>query len=67
MSPPLRSSEALESLRSENEILTAENTKLAWSSTWKNLASGALIVLVGIVIGLVIPRGGSASRSRLKL
>jgi len=59
--------EELESLRSENELLTAENTKLRWASTWKNLAVGGAIVLVGIIIGLVIPRGGAASRTRLKL
>ena len=59
--------EELESLRSQNEILTAENTRLRWSSAWKNLAVGGAIVLAGIVIGLVIPRGGSGSRTRLKL
>lgn len=56
----------LESLRQRSSELEAENARLSVAATWKNMATGVAIMLLGALIGLVIPRGG-VSRTRLKL
>jgi SH3 domain protein len=56
----------LDSLRQRSTELESENARLSVSSTWKNMATGVAILLLGALVGLVIPRGG-ASRTRLKL
>lgn len=57
----------LDTLRERNDYLEVENSRLSFSSTWKNMATGAGVVLAGILIGFMIPRGTGASRSKLKL
>jgi SH3 domain protein len=57
----------LDSLRQRSSELESENARLSVSSTWKNMATGVAILLLGALIGLVIPRGGVSSRTRLKL
>jgi SH3 domain protein len=56
----------VESLRKRNSDLEHENARLSAAATWKNMATGVGIMLLGALIGLVIPRGG-VSRTRLKL
>jgi SH3 domain protein len=56
----------LDSLRQRSSELEAENARLSVAATWKNMATGVAIMLLGALIGLVIPRGG-ANRGRLKL
>jgi len=56
----------LDALRQRNAELENENARLSVAATWKNMATGVGIMLLGALIGLVIPRGG-ASRTRLKL
>ena len=56
----------LDSLRQRSSELENENARLSVSSTWKNMATGVAILLLGALVGLVIPRGG-VSRTRLKL
>lgn len=55
----------LEQLRARNEGLEAKNTDLAFASGWKDMATGALIIVVGMVIGLLV-RGASRDR-KIKL
>jgi SH3 domain protein len=55
-----------EGLRKRNAELEDENARIGAASTWKSLATGAAIILVGALIGMLIPRGG-VSRTRLKL
>ncbi len=59
----------LEALRASAEELEIENAELRWSTGWRSMATGAVVVLVGILIGIVIPRGGSGTRGarRIKL
>jgi uncharacterized protein YgiM (DUF1202 family) len=56
----------LEALRQRNAELEHENARLSVASGWKSMATGAGIILLGALIGLLIPRGGM-SRGRLKL
>ncbi len=56
----------LDELRSSNQELLSEVNELTWSSGWKSMATGAAVIVLGMVIGLLIPRG-SGARNRLKL
>jgi len=56
----------IDSLRKRSSDLEQENARLSAATTWKNMATGVGIMLLGALIGLVIPRGG-VSRTRLKL
>lgn len=56
----------IEDLRARNERLEASNADLAFSSGWKDMATGAAIVVVGMVIGLLAPRGTRPGR-KIKL
>lgn len=56
----------LDSLRQRSSELENENARLSVSATWKNMATGVAILLLGALVGLVIPRGG-VNRTRLKL
>ncbi|MGH7289982.1 MAG: TIGR04211 family SH3 domain-containing protein [Myxococcota bacterium] len=58
--------EQLSSLRERNQVLEADVSRINASARWKSLTAGAGILLVGILIGLIAPRGGG-TRSRLKL
>ncbi len=58
--------EELATLRERNRVLEDDASRAAASARWKSLTAGAAIVLVGILIGLIAPRGGG-SRSKLKL
>ncbi|MGH2899978.1 MAG: TIGR04211 family SH3 domain-containing protein [Solirubrobacteraceae bacterium] len=58
--------EQLSTLRERNQVLEADVSRSDASARWKSLTAGAGILLVGILIGLVAPRGGG-TRSRLKL
>lgn len=58
--------EQLASLRERNQVLEADVSRINANARWKSLTAGAGILLVGILIGLVAPRGGG-TRSRLKL
>jgi len=58
--------EELVTLRERNRVLEADASRMDASARWKSLTAGAGIVLVGILIGLIAPRGGG-TRSRLKL
>ena len=56
----------LEDLRAQNELLSNENSELTFSTGWKDMSAGAGIILVGMVIGLLAPRGRGGSR-KIKL
>jgi SH3 domain protein len=58
--------EELASLRERNRVLESDASRASATARWKSLTAGAGIVLVGILIGLIAPRGGG-TRSRLKL
>lgn len=58
--------EELANLRERNRVLEDDAASASATARWKTLAAGAAITLVGILIGLVAPRG-SGQRSRLKL
>lgn len=58
--------EELAVLRERNRVLESDASRMNASARWKSLTAGAGIVLVGILIGLIAPRGGG-TRSRLKL
>ena len=53
-------------LRERNRVLESDAARANANARWKSLTAGAGIVLVGILIGLIAPRGGG-TRSRLKL
>ncbi|MEE9278681.1 MAG: TIGR04211 family SH3 domain-containing protein [Myxococcota bacterium] len=57
----------LEQLRARNEALEASNADLAFSSGWKDMATGASIIVVGMIIGLLAPRGASRAGRKIKL
>ncbi len=57
----------LEELRAENEGLEATNADLEFSSGWQDMAAGAGIMLVGMVIGLLGSRGTVRSGRKIKL
>jgi len=56
----------LSKLRERNRVLEDDAASASATARWKTLATGSAITLVGILIGLVAPRG-SGQRSRLKL
>lgn len=58
--------EQLSTLRERNQVLEADVSRINANARWKSLTAGAGILLVGILIGLIAPRGGG-TRSRLKL
>jgi uncharacterized protein YgiM (DUF1202 family) len=58
--------EELAMLKERNRVLEADASRANATARWKSLTAGAGIVLVGILIGLLAPRGGG-TRSRLKL
>ncbi len=58
--------EELAALRARAESLQEDVSRLNAGARWKSLTAGAGIVLFGILIGLLAPRGGG-TRSRLKL
>jgi hypothetical protein len=47
-------------------VLEVDASNASANARWKALTAGAGIVLVGILIGLIAPRGGG-TRSKLKL
>lgn len=53
-------------LKERNRVLEDDASRANATARWKTLAAGAAITLVGILIGLLAPRG-SGQRSRLKL
>lgn len=57
----------LEQLRARNEGLEATNADLEFSSGWQDMAAGAGIMLVGMVIGLLGARGTSRGGRKIKL
>jgi SH3 domain protein len=56
--------EELAELRRRVEELTTSNVELAGSSRWRMLATGGGIVLVGMLIGVLVPRGSGSQRTR---
>ena len=58
--------EELASIKERNRVLEDDASRANATARWKSLATGAGITLVGILIGLLAPRG-SGTRSRLKL
>jgi len=58
--------EELAALRARADSLQEDVSRLNAGARWKSLTAGAGIVLFGILIGLLAPRGGG-TRSRLKL
>lgn len=57
----------LETLRDENVALSTENMRLSGAERWRSLGMGALIAFVGVLVGVVWPRGGGRSARRIKL
>jgi uncharacterized protein YgiM (DUF1202 family) len=58
--------EELSTLKDRNRVLEEDASRADATARWKTLATGSAITLVGILIGLLAPRG-SGTRSRLKL
>ena len=58
--------EELSTIKERNRVLEDDASRASATARWKTLATGAGITLVGILIGLLAPRG-SSTRSRLKL
>ncbi len=57
----------LEMLRTETATLRTENLQLSGAERWRSLGMGALIAFVGILVGVVWPRGGTRGARRIKL
>jgi SH3 domain protein len=57
----------LDATRARALELETENARLQGGSRWRELLTGAAIVLFGLLIGAVLPRGGAARARRLKL
>ncbi len=57
----------LDTLRSRVRELQVENIRLSGSTRWKELASGGAVVLIGMLIGSMISKGGTKRARRLKL
>lgn len=57
----------LEMLRTETTTLRTENLQLSGAERWRSLGMGALIAFVGILVGVVWPRGGTRGARRIKL
>ena len=53
-----------EALRARIQTLEAKNARLTEASRWQELTAGGAIVLIGILIGSLIPRGGSRQHTR---
>jgi uncharacterized protein YgiM (DUF1202 family) len=58
--------EELAQLKERNRVLEDDASRASSTARWKMLAAGSGITLVGLLIGLLAPRG-SGQRSRLKL
>ncbi|HTO55458.1 MAG TPA: SH3 domain-containing protein [Myxococcota bacterium] len=58
--------EELATLKERNRVLEDDASRANATARWKSLAAGAGIILVGMLVGLLAPRG-SGTRSRLKL
>jgi SH3 domain protein len=58
--------EELATVKERNRVLEDDASRANATARWKSLAAGSAITLVGILIGLLAPRG-SGTRSRLKL
>jgi SH3 domain-containing protein len=58
--------EELSTIKERNRVLEDDASRASATARWKTLAAGAVITLVGMLIGLLAPRG-SGTRSRLKL
>ncbi len=57
----------LEGARARALELETENARLQGGARWRELLTGAAIVLLGVLIGALLPRGGTARARRLKL
>jgi SH3 domain protein len=57
----------LETLRTETATLRTENLQLSGAERWRSLGMGALIAFVGVLVGIVWPRGGTRGARRIKL
>jgi SH3 domain protein len=57
----------LETLRDEAVTLRTENMQLSGAARWRSLGMGALIAFVGVLVGVVWPRGGARGARRIKL
>ena len=57
----------LDTLRSRVRELQVENIQLSGSTRWKELAAGGAVILIGMLIGSVISKGGTKRARRLKL
>lgn len=57
----------LEGLRSRNRELEEHNTTLTRAAMWRNMATGALIALGGLIVGILWPRDRAARTRRIKL
>lgn len=58
--------EELATVTERNRVLESDAARADATARWKSIATGSVITLVGILIGLLAPRG-SGQRSRLKL
>jgi SH3 domain protein len=56
-----------EALQLRVKTLEAKNARLTEASRWQELTAGGAIVLIGILIGALIPRGGRQRTRRVKL
>ena len=56
-----------EALRARVMTLEAKNARLTEASRWQELTAGGAIVLIGILIGALIPRGGRQRTRRVRL
>jgi len=66
MAQQTASLEELAQVKERNRVLEDDASRAGATARWKTLAAGSGITLVGILIGLLAPRG-SGQRSRLKL
>jgi uncharacterized protein YgiM (DUF1202 family) len=57
----------LSALRARATDLEEAPINLTRSARWKELAAGGIIVLVGMLIGALLPKGGQKRSRRLKL
>jgi SH3 domain protein len=57
----------LETLRSQVKELNSENIRLSGSTRWKELATGGVIVLLGMLIGALLAKTPRTRSRRLKL
>jgi len=57
----------LESARARTLELETEHARLAGGARWRELLAGAGIVVAGMLIGAVLPKGGAARARKIKL